>query len=452
VQTAPAAGEIPAPAKQPSEPRGSAKRKAAKLYLESSKLFLNRQFEEAMKGFEQAATLDASNADYPLAANVARGHAVTALIQEAAKDRLLGNESAAREALSRALALDPTNFEASQHLDELGEDQTRTQPKSLYAGSTSKIGGAEQLLAAPAPQSFHLHGEARNLIQQIFKAYGVTAMLDDSVPSVQVRVDLDEVRFADAARILGMITRTFYVPVDAHHVLVASDTRENRERLTPQETESVYLAGLSADDMNQLVTLAKDVFQAQQAQLSASQQTLTVRAPAATLDALNATLRSLLEGRSQVLLDIQIIQVAHTGERNTGEQLPQSIGAFNVTAEEETLLSENSTLVQEIVSSGLASENDPLAILAILIASGEVSSSLLSSPFVLFGGGLTESALEPGTATFKLNLNTSDSRALDQIQLRLEDARMERSRTGSDTPFKRRPIRTCRRPRRRSRG
>ena len=32
--------------------------------------------------------------DYPLAAGVARGHAVTALIQAAAKDRLLGNEAA----------------------------------------------------------------------------------------------------------------------------------------------------------------------------------------------------------------------------------------------------------------------------------------------------------------------------------------------------------------------
>ncbi len=35
-----------------------------------------------MQGFEQAAALDPSNADYQLAANVARSHAVTALIQD----------------------------------------------------------------------------------------------------------------------------------------------------------------------------------------------------------------------------------------------------------------------------------------------------------------------------------------------------------------------------------
>ncbi len=83
-----------------------------------------------MKGFEQAAALDPTNANYRLAAGVARSHAVTALIQEAAKDRLLGNEAAARAALERARALDPTNIEVSQHLDELADDVARSQPQA----------------------------------------------------------------------------------------------------------------------------------------------------------------------------------------------------------------------------------------------------------------------------------------------------------------------------------
>ena len=420
-QAAPVAGEIAAPAKQPKEPRGSAQRRAAKLYLESSKMFLNRQFEEAMQGFEQAATLDPSNADYRLAAKVARSHAVTALIQTAAKDRLLGDESGARAALTRALALDPTNFEASQHLDELANEAVRSQPKPLYAQSSSEIRNGETLRAAPAAQTFHLRTDQRQAIEQLFKAYGVIAMLDDSVRAIQVRLDMDGVGFEEAARILSMTTHTFYVPLDAHHVLVAADTRENRERLMPMETETVYLSGLSLDDMNQVQSLAKNVFGAQQAQLSASQQALTLRAPASTLDAFNATMRSLLEGRSQVLLDVRMIQVAHTSDRNTGAQFSQSISAFNVFAEEQSLLSQNASLVQQIISSGLASSSDPLTILGILIASGQVSSPLLSSGFALFGGGLTESALVPGNTTFNLNLNTSDSRELDQIQLRLED-------------------------------
>jgi Flp pilus assembly secretin CpaC len=236
-------------------------------------------------------------------------------------------------------------------------------------------------------------------------------------------------------RILGLATHTFYVPLDAHHALVAGDTRENRVRLTPQETETVYLAGLSADDMNEVEALAKNVFETQQAQVSQSEHTITLRAPASTLDAFNTTMRSLLDGKSQVLVDVKMIQVAHTGERNTGAQLPPSFSAFNVFAEEQSLLSQNASLVQQIISSGLASANDPLAILGILIASGQVSSPLLSSGFALFGGGLTESALVPGSTTFNLSLNTSDSRELDQIELRMEDGQDETVKEGERYPI-----------------
>ena len=434
-QATPAAGEIPQPAKATKGPRTSDQRRAAKLYLESSKLFLDSQFEEARLGFERAAALDPANANYALAAQVARSHQVTALIQVAAKDSLLGDESSARATLARALALDPTNFEVSRHLDELADERVRAQPKPLYAQASSEIANPETLLPAPAAQSFHLHSDQRQLIDNVFKAYGLTAMIDDSVRPTQVRLDMDNVTFKDAMRILGLVTHTFYVPLDAHHALVADDARDLRERLTPQETETVYLSGLSADDMNEVQSLAKNVFNAQQAQLSGPEHALTIRAPASTLEAFNTTLKSLIDGRSQVLVDVKIIQVAHTGEHNTGVQLPPSFSAFNVFAEEQSLLSQNASLVQQIISSGLAASNDPLAILGILIASGQVSSPLLSGGFALFGGGLTESALAPGKANFNLSLNSSDSRELDQFQLRMEDGQDETIKEGERYPI-----------------
>ncbi len=406
-----------------------------KLYLESSKLFLNRQFEEAIQGFEKAAALDPTNADYPLAAQVARSHAVTALIQAEAKDRLLGDESAARTALTHALALDPTNFEATQHLDELADDVAHSQPKSPNTQGADQMAGEEPLLPAPAAHSFHLRAGQRQLIEQVFKAYGLMAMLDDSVRPSVVRLDVDDVNFEECARILGMATHTFFVPLDAHHALVADDTRENRQRLARQQAETVYLAGLNDDELNEVQYVAKNVFTMQQAEISQSERTITVRAPATELDVFNATLRGLLDGRSQVLLDVRMIQVAHTSTRNTGAKLPQSMSAFNVYAEEQSILNANQSLVQEIISSGLASPNDPLAILAVLIASGQVSSSLLSGGFAVFGGGIAESALVPGSAAFKLDLNTSDSRELDQIQLQLQDGEEGTIKEGEKYPI-----------------
>ena len=431
----PLAATAPAPAKGAKEPRSRDRRRAAELYLSASKLFLNSQFEEAMKEFEQAAALDPTNANYRMAAGVARDHAVTALIQTAAKDRLLGNSAAARAALSRALALDPTNFEANQHLDELADDAVREQPKPLYQQSSSELGAAEQLEPASGTHSFHLHADERQVIQQVFKAFGLTVMLDNSIPPKRVLMDVDGVSFEEASHVLGLVTHSFYVPLDPHRVLVASDTRENRQRFMPQELETVYLGGMSDEELTEVGALAGSVFNVKQVRVDLSARAITLRAPANSLDAFNATMRDLLEGRSQVLLDVRLIQVAHSSARNTGLQLPQSMTAFNVYAEEQSILSANQSLVQEIISSGLASPNDPLAILAILIASGQVSSSLLTSGFALFGGGLTESALELGTVTFNFSLNTSDSRQLDQVQLRLQDGEKGTLKLGEKYPI-----------------
>jgi Flp pilus assembly secretin CpaC len=427
--------ETARPRSEAAQPRSGDRRRAAKLYLAASKLFLERQFEEAMKGFEQAAALDPTNADYRLASGVARNHAITALIQEAAKDRLLGNEAAARVALERARALDPTNIEINQHLDELADDAARGQPQPLYEQSGSTLAGPVQLEPAPGLHSFHLHADREQIIPQVFRAYGLTAMLDTSVHPFLTQFDVDDASFEQAARVLSLDTNTFFVPLDAHRALVAADSSTNRNQFLRQDVETVYLTGLSDDELNDVLSVAKNIFLVQQATLSMSERAVTLRAPQRTLEAFNATLESLLEGRSQVLLDVRLIQVAHTSNRNTGAQLPQSIAAFNVYAEEQSILNANASLVQQIISSGLASPNDPLAILGILIASGQVSNPLLSSGFALFGGGITQSALVPGSTTFNLSLNTSDSRELDQVQLRLEDGEKGEIELGEKYPI-----------------
>jgi Flp pilus assembly secretin CpaC len=430
-----AAANNTAAADETAQPHTRDRRRAAKLYLASTKLFLNRQFEEAMKGFEQASALDPTNANYRLAARVARTHAVTALIQDAAKDRLLGNEAASRAALERARALDPTNIEVSQHLDELGDDAIRGQPKPLYEQSGSDLGGPVELEPATGLHSFHLHEDQKQIIAQVLKAYGLTAMLDTSVHPFLTRFDVDDVTYGDAAQALSMATDTFIVPLDAHRALVAADTSTNRKQFMRQDVETIYLSGLSDDELNDVLSVAKNVFAAQRATLSQSSRTITISAPQLTLEAFNATLKSLLEGRSQVVLDVRLIQVAHIGTRSTGAQLPQTMTAFNVFAEEQSLLKANASLVQQIISSGLASANDPLAILGILIASGQVSSPLLSSGFALFGGGITQSALNLGSTTINLNLNTSDSRELDQVLLRLEDGEKGTLKLGEKYPI-----------------
>ena len=433
-QGVPSAAQV-AGSGQSKQPTGNEHRRAAKLFLEASKLFEKAEFEEAMRGYRQAAALDPSNADYPLAAEVARSHAVTALIQRAAKDRLRGDAAAARAALAQALELDPANIQVTQHLYELGNDSLLGVSTPIYQETANTIGEATRLSPAAGLHNFHMRTDERQAFQQVFKEYGLQTTVDESVRPTQIRLDVDDANFEQAARILCLVTRSFYVPLDAHRALVARDTLENRQQFLRQDYETIYLPGLTSTELTDVGNLAKNLFDAQQSVVEASAGALTIRAPQRALNAFNATLRQLLDGRSQVLLDVRLIQLARTSQRNTGIQPPTQVTAINAYSEEQSILNANQSLVQQIISSGLAAPGDTLAILGILLASGQVSSSLFSNGVALFGGGLTLSGLSLGPATANLSLNSSDSRELDQLQLRLGDGEAATLREGTRYPI-----------------
>ena len=424
-----------AEATEAKQPRATDRRRAAKLYLAASKLFMDEHFEEAQRDYDEAATLDPANTNYRLAAEVARSHAVTSLIQSAAKARIGGDTAAARTALARAVELDPKSAEATQHLYELGDDAAREQSRPLYEEKANTVSDSVPLAPASGLRSFHIKSGQRQVIQQVFKAFGIDATADDSLQSTPTRFDIDDVGFDKATRALSMVTDSFYVPIDAHRVLVARDTPANRREFTRQEMETVYLSGMKPEEMTEISNMAKQVFNLQEVQLVPSKTSITIRAPQNSLQAFNSTIQKLIDGHSQVVLDVRLIQIAHMNGHNTGITPPQTFTAFNVYAEEQSILNANQDLVQQIIKSGLAAPGDTLAILGILLASGQVSSSLFSNGVALFGGGLTQSALAPGGATAHFNLNSSDSRELDQIRLHLGDGEPGTIKEGERYPI-----------------
>lgn len=411
------------------------RRQATKLYLEATKLFQKQQYEAALKDYNEAARLDPENPNFAAATEVVRSHAVTELIQTATKARIKGDATAERAALQRAAELEPGNIQVAEHLREMADDAAASQPKSIYAQDAESLAPAPSLEPIEGKKSFHLRTDRRQAIQNVFHSFGIEASVDSSVTGPPVRFEIDDSTFAQAMRAINMVTDTFTVPLDAHRAIVAKDTRENRNQYMRQEFETVYLGGMSQAEMTDIGNMAKTVFQAQQVAVQLSSGTLTIRAASDKLNAFNATLKDLLAGKSQVLLDVKLLQVVHNNLRNTGITPPQQITAFNVYSEEQAILSQNQQLVQEIISSGLAAPGDTLTILGILLASGQVTSPIFQNGVVLFGGGLTLTGLSPGPVKINLNLNSSESRELDQLQMHLGDGEEGTLKSGSRYPI-----------------
>jgi general secretion pathway protein D len=411
------------------------RRRATKLYLEATKLFQKQQFEAAMHDYQEAARLDPENPNFSAATEVVRSHAVTELIQTATKARIKGDATAERAALQRAAELDPRNIQVAEHLREMADEAATSQTKSLYAQGAESLAPAPTLEPVAGTKSFHLRTDRRQAIQNVFHSFGIEASIDSSVTGPPVRFEMDDATFAQAMQAINMTTDTFTVPLDTHRAIVAKDTRENRVQFMRQEFETVYLGGMTQAEMTDIGNMAKTVFQAQQVAVQLGSGTLTIRATSDKLNAFNETLKQLLNGKSQVLLEMKLLQVVHNNLRNTGITPPQQITAFNVYAEEQAILSQNQELVQEIISSGLAAPGDTLTILGILLASGQVSNSIFQNGIALFGGGLTLTGLSPGPAKVNLNLNSSESRELDQVQMHLGDGEEGTIKSGSRYPI-----------------
>ncbi len=273
------------------------------------------------------------------------------------------------------------------------------------------------------------------MISQVLPAYGIQPTLDDSVGVQQIRFDVDDADFATAEQALALATNSFFVPLDPARALVARDSRANRDKFGREAAETVYLPGMSQDELSQMINVAKNVFAVKTATSDANQGAITIRGPAENLGALNATLNRLLEGRGEVQLDVRMYEIDRTKAVNLGLILPNTTTLFNVYSEARNLLNSNSSLVQEIVSSGLAAPGDWEAILAILIASGQISNSILTQPFGVFGGGLSLTGVIYGGGSLNMQLNSSDVRALDQLQLRVLDGEEATIKSGEKYPI-----------------
>ncbi|MBB6143944.1 type II secretory pathway component GspD/PulD (secretin) [Silvibacterium bohemicum] len=432
--TAAADTDRTAPQKPPS---ARTRQQAEKHYLDGAKELERGNLKAAEAEFARAVALDPGNQQFQESHEIVLQHEATEMIQAADKAKILNHPDEARADLIEAFRLDPKNPMLAQHLDEIARESV-PQTAQPYPQEEEK----EEAAAPPiefAPQqkrlSFHLHTNSNDLIRQVLTAYGITPSFDSSVKNQQTRLDADDIDFNQARHMLNLVTNTFFVPLDPKRALVAADTKEKRAEFERLSVETVYFPGLTSAETTEMVNVAKNIFEAQQAIAAPARGTVTLRAPAVKLAALNATLSELLEGHSEVALDIRLYSIAKMRTVNVGVQLPTQTSLFNIPTELNSVLAGNQSLVQQIVSSGLASAGDFEAIAAILIASGQVGSTVLSQPFATFGNGLSLTGISPGSVSGNLMLNSSDSRALDQVNLRVLDQEESTIKSGTRFPI-----------------
>jgi type II secretory pathway component GspD/PulD (secretin) len=421
-QQQPEAGAAPPPAGPgtPIVPMVTKKQAAeAKRQFEAGvKLKEKGHLDEAFSKFSSASELNPMKLDYITAREFTREQLAYEALKRGNKAMLDQNEIVAMAEFRRALDYDPTNNYALQRMrDAIPENQVTDHPISVVEKSLPI-----DLRPSPEHHDFHFRGDSHALLTEVTAAYGIKAQFDDSVKQQRVFYDIQNVNFATAMQAAAVVTKTFWIPLTPTQILFLADTAENRRNFERLGLQTFYLPDLSDQQLAEMTNSLRVLLNLRYIALDKEANTISIRAELPILNAADQLLRSLTTGRPEVLLDLSVYAVSTSLSRSLGTALPTQFSMFNISPALLAGLGANAgNLINQLIASGGINAANSTAVSALLAQlQNSSTSSILATPFVTFGGGLTLFGLNgAGTGvTPTFSLNTSDIQTLEHLLLR----------------------------------
>ncbi len=401
----------------PANPREAAE--AKRQFQAGLKLRSKGNLDAAFDKFSSASELNPQNVDYITAREFARQELAMQALQRGNKAMLNDNEIVAMAEFRRALEYDPTNDYALQRLqDSIPQAEEPTRTVSVVEQSVPI-----QLQPNPKHQDFHFRGDSRALLTQVARAYGITAQFDDTVKQRRVHFDVQDVNFATAMRLAGGVTKSFWVPLSATQVLVLADTVENHRNFERMGLRTFYMPELSDQELTEMTNSLRVLLNLRFISQDKTESAISIRAELPVLEAADRLIKSLTTAPPEVLLDLRVYAVSTSLARSLGTALPTQFTMFNISPALIAGLGAGAqSLINQLIASGGINQANSQAVTALLgqLQSQSSSGSVLTTPFVTLGGGLTLFGLNAGgvgiTPTF--SLNESDIRDLEHVTLR----------------------------------
>lgn len=406
-------------------------------YLAGARLLEHNNLAGAEAQFGKALQLNPGNGDYANALAVTHQHHIADLVQQAGKARLLGQSEKAETLLAEARLLDPESPLIGQGVDTGAIPKVFHPEIEPWIHDAPSLAGSITLQPSSGIKSFHLRSDEQDILRQVYAGYGIRATFDESVPRQNFRFDLEDSTYQQAVPMLLNITHVFAVPLDTKSVLIVKDNPENRTKFEHLLQETIYVPGMTNEQMDELSQVVQRVFDVKQISVDKSSGILAIRAPEETLSYINLTLADLIDGGSEVMIELKLYSVDRTNQRNIGTQLPQQIGLYNVEATAQSIVNANQSLVTQAIAQGLIPPgSNNITIALALIASGLVQNAQVSNTVGAIGGGISQTAITTNqNAAFNLQLTASDTRALNDMQVRVMDGKPAVFRIGERYPI-----------------
>ena len=309
---------------------------AKALYSKAKDAEARQNYEQAFDLYKQAYELKPTDLTYRSSYERLRFLAGASHVHRGQLLREAGKLEESMTEFRKAAAIDSSSFIAQQEIRRtqkmIDAAGATTVPKSPVGPSTGlqkrleEAQGPVDLSAiSNVPITLKLTEDTKVIYETIGKLAGINVLFDPDYTSRRVKIELNGVSLEEALQIVALESKTFWRPVTPNTIFVAADNPAKRKDLEQSVIKTFYLANLSQPtELQDVVNALRQILEIARIQPLPSQGAIVVRGTPDQVALAQKLVGDLDKSKSEVVVDIAIMQVSRDKTRNLGISPPTS--------------------------------------------------------------------------------------------------------------------------------
>src|SRR5436190_515467 len=313
----------------------SAAASANSLFKKGKDAEARQNYEQAYEYYKQAYDLKPKDLAYRAAYERLRFYAGASHVKRGQLLRDSGKLDEALAEFQKAVEVDPSSPIAQQEIRRTqqmidaakapGPKAAAPAPSGLQQRVQEAQGPVELAAISNIPITLKLTEDTKVIYETVGKLAGINVLFDPDYTSRRVKIELNGVTLEQALQIIALESKTFWRPVTPNTIFVASDTPAKRKDVEQSVIKTFYLANLSQPtELQDVVNALRQILEISRIQPLPSQGALVVRGTPDQIALAEKLVGDLDKARSEVIVDVAVMQVSRDKTRNLGINPPTS--------------------------------------------------------------------------------------------------------------------------------
>src|SRR5256886_1039966 len=313
----------------------SAAASANSLFKKGKDAEARQNYEQAYEYYKQAYDLKPKDLAYRAAYERLRFYAGASHVKRGQLLRDSGKLDEALAEFQKAVEVDPSSPIAQQEIRRTqqmidaakapGPKAAAPAPSGLQQRVQEAQGPVELAAISNIPITLKLTEDTKVIYETVGKLAGINVLFDPDYTSRRVKIELNGVTLEQALQIIALESKTFWRPVTPSTIFVASDTPAKRKDVEQSVIKTFYLANLSQPtELQDVVNALRQILEISRIQPLPSQGALVVRGTPDQIALAEKLVGDLDKARSEVIVDVAVMQVSRDKARTLGINPPTS--------------------------------------------------------------------------------------------------------------------------------